>query len=364
LFKQGSTGPLHSFLAHLASKGKGFKTLGKTLNDVRHYTRLNFQGLFSEDELQAKSSSDYVMEWVSAGLFVPQTTDAMMDFVVNNISSVQHLARLTSMYRTDPNQLEEHRVVNICRDQDGNLRGFGYFKKTIGSFLSVLVQSALHFDDIEALKGLKGISVLMDDVAIQKIARPIADYYTIYAEAHPEFDLKSRWFFKMYGNPISNYWSDISKCKELGFHDIKSEEVWSKMFRPELIRVAPPDFIHQLLDTVNVSVENANRFIYEMHKAGIDCYQGFLLTTVGRFQYETQKQDPVDHDFLIRMCLADIREPGRAGFLASVPVERIISHPRKDEMLKPLYELTGEPRFLKAMNLNMLGKVFGQDMGI
>jgi hypothetical protein len=64
------------------------------------------------------------------------------------------------------------------------------------------------------------------------------------------------------------------------------------------------------------------------------------------------------------MCLADIKKPGRIGFLATVPLELIIGHPRRDEMLKPLYELTGEPRFLKAMNLNMLGKVFGQDMGI
>lgn len=365
LFKLGDTGHLHSFLAHLASKGKGFKTLGKTLNDVRHYTRLNFPGLVSEDELVATSSGDYVMEWVSAGLFVPETTDAMMDFVVNNVSSSQHLTRLTALYRTDLNQPGDIRVVNICRDQEGKLRGKDYFKKTLGSFLMVLAQSALHFDDLDALKNLKSMSTVLDDAAIHKLARPIAAYYTIYAETHPEFDFKSRWLFKMYGNPIANYWSDIAQCKDLSsFRDIKSAENWSKVFRPELIRVAPADFINQLLTTVKVSTSNANRFIHEMHKAGLDCYQGFLLTTVGRFQYETQKQDPVDHDFMIRMCLADIQELGRVGFLASVPVERIISHPRKDEMLKPLYELTGEPRLLKAMNIKMLGKVFGQDLGI
>jgi hypothetical protein len=368
LFKQGDVQPLHAVLDNLAIAGNRLNKLGKLISDVRYYSRLNFKGLVSEDELVAKPSLDYVMDWMSERLYSPASTDEMMKYVIKNASSGDHLVRLTSQYRTDPGEVQGP-VVNLCRDQDGTLRSKDYFKGCLDHFMPVLIQSAFHFDDLEAFKQLQsfpGIAKSGGDGAVQRIANKVVGYYKAYAKDNHQFDMKSRWLFKEYGNPILQYWNEISKCKamESVVSDIKNDHKWSDVFVPEYLKLAPADFIDQLLTATKVSALNANRFIFEMHQAGIDCNQGFVLTTVGRFQYEVQKHEPVDHAFMIRMCLADIKKPGRIGFLATVPLELIIGHPSRDEMLKPLYELTGEPRLLKAMNLQMLGKVFGQDMGI
>lgn len=368
LFKQVDVQPLHAVLDSLATAGNRLNKLGKIISDVRYYSRMNCQGLVSEEELVSKPSLDYVMDWISDRLYSPATTDEMMKYVIKNVSSGEHLLKLTSQYHTDPAQANGP-VVNLCRDQDGTLRGKDYFKDCLDNFMPVLIQSAFHFDDLEAFKHLEslpGIAKYRGDGTVQKIANQVVGYYTAHAENNHGFDLKARWLLKEYGNPIQRYWNEISKCKamESAFKDIKNSQEWSEVFAPEYLRLAPADFIDQLLTATRVSVLNANRFIFEMHQEGIDCNQGFLLSTVGRFQYEVQKNEPVDQAFMIRMCLADLKKPGRVGFLATLPVELIISHPRRDEMLKPLYELTGEPRFIKAMNLNMLGKVFGQEMGI
>jgi hypothetical protein len=368
LFKQVDVKPLHAVLDSLAMAGNRLNKLGKLISDVRYYSRLNFQGLVSEDELVAKPSLDYVMDWISERLYSPASADEMMKYVIKNASSIDHLARLTSQYCTDPSQTQAP-VVNLCREQDGTLRSKDYFKDRLDNFMPVLIQSAFHFDDLEAFKylqSLPGIAKYRGDGTVQKIANHVVGYYKVYAEANPEFDMKSRWLFKEYGNPIRQYWNDIAQCKALEsvVSDIKNDHKWSDIFVPEFLKLAPADFIDQLLTATKVSTLNANRFIFEMHQAGIDCNQGFILTTVGRFQYEVQKHEPVDHAFMIRMCLADLKKPGRIGFLATVPLELIIGHPRRDEMLKPLYELTGEPRLLKAMNLKMLGKMFGQELGI
>lgn len=375
LFAKDERSGVNLLIDRLIADGKNMKQIFKALTDIRFHTKSMLPGLIPDEKIDSAPIATYVLDLLALRLFDSRTSDACLDFVAVNVTPGEGLKYLLSKYRTDPNVVDEngqelnHEPVNLCRDQNGALRPLTTYKNTIKDIFPSLIRSALHFDDVEAFKVLRSYQLfdkVSSDDFIEDTAEEITSYYKKKASTDPEFDLSSRWLFKVYGNPLRGFWRAIDNSSQLrsAFCDIRNEEDWGLIFRPELIAKVPSEYIGRILEPKSSSTQNANIIIHEMHKQGIDCYGGFLLTSLGRVLYEYHRHDPVDYQHLIRMCLVDLKKAGNLGFLSTAPIKLLIEHPKRAEFLEPLYKLTGDQRFLPAMGLETRAKVFGQDLGL
>lgn len=375
LFAKDERSGVNLLIDSLMADGKNMKQIFKTLTDIRFHTKSMLPGLIPDEKIDAAPITTYVLDLLAIRLFDNKTTDACLDFVAVNVTPGEGLKYLLSKYKTDPNLVDENGQelnpdpVNLCRDQNGSLRPLTVYKNTIKDIFPALIRSALHFDDVDAFKALRSYQLfdkVSSDDFIEDTAEEIVSYYKKKASTDPEFDLSSRWLFKVYGNPIRNFWRAIDNSSQLrsAFCDIRKDADWGLVFRPELIAKVPAEYIGRILEPKSTSTQNANIIIHEMHKQGIDCYGGFLLTALGRVLYEYHRHDPVDYQHLIRMCLVDLKKAGNLGFLSTVPIKLLIEHPKSAEFLEPLYKLTGDQRLLPAMGIESRAKVFGQDLGL
>jgi len=375
LFAKDDRSGVNLLIDHLMAEGRNMKQIFKALTDIRFHTKSMLPGLIADEKIDAAPITTYVLDLLALRLFNSKTTDACLDFVAVNVTSGEGLKYLLSKYITDPNLADENGQelnpdpVNLCRDQSGALRPLTVFKSTIKDIFPALIRSALHFDDVDAFKVLRSYQLfdkVSSDDFIEDTAEEIVSYYKKKASTNPEFDLSSRWLFKVYGNPIRNFWRAIDNSSQLrsSFCDIRKDDEWGLVFRPELIAKVPAEYIGRILEPKSTSTQNANIIIHEVHKQGIDCYGGFLLTALGRVLYEYHRHDPADYQHLIRMCLVDLKKAGNLGFLSTAPIKMLIEHPQRAEFLEPLYKLTGDQRLLPAMGIESRAKAFGQDLGL
>lgn len=378
IFVDGQNEELQQLLDFLMERGKSSKDMSKVVNNTRRFTVQHFDDLSLED-LKAKESSDYVIDWLIQALYTKATTDQAMRFLVRNGTSGKHLSRILDAYPTNPMappafapKGRTYSPVSLNRDQDGKLRNLDFFGKVpFSEFTDALIRSALHFDDYQAVDHIKKIapSLLLNDTHIEKIAKDVLGYMTEYQAVNPKFSLNGRWIKKAYGGTLKDYWDFLTSCDELKRPKTKRLETiesWGTIFRPELLRQAPAEFIYRLATTKALNADVVNQFIAHMHKAGIDSYRGFLLMTLDRLQFEEQKDDPVDYKYLVKQCLRNHKKPGFMGILCTAPMSFLVDSqkPQHDPMLQTLYDLTDDQKYLEAMSVHGRGKAFIIELGV
>lgn len=377
-FVDGDNAELQQLLDFLMERGKSWKEMSKVVNNTRRFTAQHFDDV-SIDDLKAKESSEYVIDWLIQALYTKATTDQAMRFLVRNGTSGKHLSRILDAYPTNPMDPpafapkdRTYAPVSLIRDQDGKLRNLDFFGKVPFSELTdALIRSALHFDDYHALDHIRKIapSLLLSDDHVGKIANDVLRYMTEYQAVNPKFSLNDRWIKKAFGGTLKGYWDFLASCDELKRLKAKRLDMspkWGAIFRPDLLSKAPAEFIHRLATTKALNADAVNQFIAHMHKAGIDCYQGFQLMTLDRLQYEDQKNDPVDYKFMVKQCLRNLKQPGFLGILSTAPMAVLVDSPKPqhDPVLQALYDLTEAQKYVEAMSVHGRGKAFIQELGV
>lgn len=378
VFVDGDVKGLQQLLDFLMEQGKSWKEMSKVVNNTRRFTAQYFEDV-SLDDLKAKESSEYVTDWLIQALYTKATTDQAMRFLVRNGTSGKHLSRILDAFPTNPMIQPAfapkditYVPVSLNRDQDGKLRNLDFFGKVpFSELIDSLIRSALHFDDYHAIDHIKKIAptLHLSDSHIATIAKDVLRYMTEYQVVNPKFSLNDRWIKKAYGGTLKEYWDFLASCDEFKKPKAKRLDMcpeWGAMFRPNLLGKAPAEFIHKLVTTKDLNAGAVNQFIAQMHKAGIDCYEGFLLITLDRLQFEEQKHDPVDHKFMVKQCLRNLKQPGFLGILSAAPMAVLVDghKPHNDPVLQALYDLTNDQKYVEAMSVHGRGRAFIQELGV
>lgn len=376
-FIDGKVEQLHQLLGFLMDRGKTWKEISKVVNNVRRFTAQHVDGL-GGDDTRVKDSGEYVVDWLIQALYTRETTDQAMRFMARNGTSGKHLELILEAYPTNPMAPPpfapkdgSYVPVQLMRDREGKLRSLESFGKIhIPEIADTLVRSALHFDDYLAIDHIRKIApaLQLSDDHVRTIAQDVLRYMAEYQAVNPDFSLNGRWIKKAYGGTLKSYWEHLASCNELKRPIVKHLEMshqWSEIFRPDLLVKAPAEFISRLTSQKGLSVSAVNQFITQMHRSGIDCYQGFLLSTLDRLQYEEQKDDPVDYRYLVKQCIRNQQKAGFMGLLTIAPIEIVISSVKQpDAILEALYDLTADKRYAEAMSVHGRGRAFIQELGI